>query len=144
MKHYQTVDPLQKESQVGRGLFGLRLLILHFKFQFSKSISAVFTFVKRFVKPRSRISCSAFGLFIFFFKPRSRRLGGFLLCLRFIYLFFYRAAVGVRGHVLPSVYYFFFSFVGDYIQTSADDDIIRQLQAISQLFSSHAPSGEFC
>ena len=34
---------------------------------------------------------------------------------------FYRAAVGVRGHVLPSVYFFFFSFVGDYIQTSADD-----------------------
>ena len=38
MKHYQTVDPLQKESQVGRGLFGIRqLLIPHFKFQFSKS-----------------------------------------------------------------------------------------------------------
>ena len=27
-KHYQTVDPLQKESQVGRGLFGIRVLIL--------------------------------------------------------------------------------------------------------------------
>ena len=40
MKHYQTEDPLQKESQVGRGLFGLRLLILHFKFQFSKSIKS--------------------------------------------------------------------------------------------------------
>ena len=40
MKHYQTVDPLQKESQVGRGLFGIRLLILHFKFQFSKSIKS--------------------------------------------------------------------------------------------------------
>ena len=39
-KHYQTVDPLQKESQVGRGLFGIRLLILHFKFQFSKSIKS--------------------------------------------------------------------------------------------------------
>ena len=37
-KHYQTVDPLQKEPQVGRGLFGIRLLILHFKLQFSKSI----------------------------------------------------------------------------------------------------------
>ena len=35
-----------------------------------------------------------------FFKPRNRRLSGFLLCLRFI---------------------FFFSFIGDYIQTSADD-----------------------
>ena len=33
----------------------------------------------------------AFG----FFKPRSRRLGGFLLCLRFI--FFNRAAEGGRG-----------------------------------------------
>ena len=37
-KHYQAVDPLQKEPQVRRGLFGIRLLILHFKFQFSKSI----------------------------------------------------------------------------------------------------------
>ena len=37
-KHYQTVDPRQKEPQVGRGLFGIRLLILDFKFQFSKSI----------------------------------------------------------------------------------------------------------
>ena len=40
MKHHQTVDPLQKESQVGRGLFGIRLLILHFKFQFSKSVKS--------------------------------------------------------------------------------------------------------
>ena len=40
MKHYQTVDPLQKESQVGRGLFGIRILILHFKFQFSKSVKS--------------------------------------------------------------------------------------------------------
>ena len=39
-KHYQTVDPLQKEPQVGRGLFGIRLLILHFKFQFTKSIKS--------------------------------------------------------------------------------------------------------
>ena len=39
-KHYQTVEPLQKEPQVGRGLFGIRLLILHFKFQFSKSIKS--------------------------------------------------------------------------------------------------------
>ena len=35
-----TVDPLQKEPQVGRGLFGIRLLILHFKFQFSKTIKS--------------------------------------------------------------------------------------------------------
>ena len=48
-----------------------------------------------------RGSRTAFG----FFKPRSRRLGGFLICLRF----------------------FFFSFVCDYIQTSADDVIISQL-----------------
>ena len=40
MKHYQTVDPLQKESQVGRGLFGIRVLILHVKFQFSKSVKS--------------------------------------------------------------------------------------------------------
>ena len=40
MKHYQTVDPLQKEPQVRRGLFGIRLLILHFKFQFSRSIKS--------------------------------------------------------------------------------------------------------
>ena len=40
MKHHQTVDPLQKESQVGRGLFGIRVLILHFKFQFSKSVKS--------------------------------------------------------------------------------------------------------
>ena len=36
-EHYQTVDLLKKEPQVGRGLFGVRFLILHFKFQFSKS-----------------------------------------------------------------------------------------------------------
>ena len=39
-KHYQTVDPLQKVPQVGRGLFGIRVLILHFKFQFSKSVKS--------------------------------------------------------------------------------------------------------
>ena len=39
-KHYQTVDPLQKEPQVGRGLFGIRVLVLHFKFQFSKSVKS--------------------------------------------------------------------------------------------------------
>ena len=31
-KHYQTVDPRKRELQVARGLFGIRLLILHFKF----------------------------------------------------------------------------------------------------------------
>ena len=40
-KHYQTVDPPKREPQVGRGLsFGVYLLILHFKFQFSKSIKS--------------------------------------------------------------------------------------------------------
>ena len=64
------------------------------------------------------VSCSAFGLFIY--KPRSRRLGGFLLCLRF----FNRAAVGGRGSRNA---FGFFSFVCNYIQTSADDVIISQL-----------------
>ena len=35
-KHYQT----EREPQVARRLFGIRLLILHFKFQFSKSIKS--------------------------------------------------------------------------------------------------------
>ena len=40
-KHYQTVDhPKRAEPQVGSGLFGIRLLILHFKFQFTKSIKS--------------------------------------------------------------------------------------------------------
>ena len=36
-KHYQIVDHPKKESQVGSGLFGIRLLFLHLKFQFTKS-----------------------------------------------------------------------------------------------------------
>ena len=39
-EHYQTVDPLKREPQVGRGLSGIHLLILHFKFQFAKSIKS--------------------------------------------------------------------------------------------------------
>ena len=39
-KHYQTVDHPKREPQVGSGLFGIRLLMLHFKFQFSKSIKS--------------------------------------------------------------------------------------------------------
>ena len=39
-EHYHTVDPSKKEPQVRRGLFGVRLLILHFKLQFSKSIKS--------------------------------------------------------------------------------------------------------
>ena len=37
-KHFQTVD--KREPQVGSGLFGIRLLILHFKFKFTKSIKS--------------------------------------------------------------------------------------------------------
>ena len=57
-KHYQTVDPLQKEPQVGRGLFGIRLLILHFKFQLSISItSSTFHILLNFTYPlRKEIS----------------------------------------------------------------------------------------
>ena len=39
-KHYQTVDHPKREPQVGSGLFGIRLLILHFKFQFTISIKS--------------------------------------------------------------------------------------------------------
>ena len=39
-KHYQTVDHPKREPQVGRGLFGICLLILHVKFQFTKSIKS--------------------------------------------------------------------------------------------------------
>ena len=44
-KHFQTVEPppppLSKESpKLVGGLFGIRLLILHIKFQFSKSIKS--------------------------------------------------------------------------------------------------------
>ena len=38
--YYQTVDPIKIEPQVGRGLFGVSLLILNFKFQFSKAIKS--------------------------------------------------------------------------------------------------------
>ena len=40
-KHYQTVDHPKWEPHVGRRLFGIRLLIRHFKFQFSKSIKSL-------------------------------------------------------------------------------------------------------
>ena len=39
-KHYQTVDHPKREPQVGSGLFGIHLLILHFKFIFTKSIKS--------------------------------------------------------------------------------------------------------
>ena len=34
------VDHPKREPQIGSGLFGIRLLIIHFKFQFSKSIKS--------------------------------------------------------------------------------------------------------
>ena len=39
-KHYQIVEPPKREPQIGRGLFGVHLLILHFKFHFSKSMKS--------------------------------------------------------------------------------------------------------
>ena len=39
-KHYQAVNRPKREPQVGGGLFCIRLLILHFKFQFTKSIKS--------------------------------------------------------------------------------------------------------
>ena len=101
--------------------------------------------------------CDVIGLFDncagLFIKPRSRRLGGFLLCLRFIYFFLNRAAVGWAVSCTAfGLFYFFFSFVGEQTQTagalgqllSPDDVTISQLQAISKLFSSYPPSETFC
>ena len=39
-KHCQTVDHPKREPQVGSGLFGIRLLILHFKFHSPKSMKS--------------------------------------------------------------------------------------------------------
>ena len=39
-KHYQTVDQPKSEPKIGRRLFGIRLPIPHFKFQFSKFIKS--------------------------------------------------------------------------------------------------------
>ena len=57
-KHCQTVDHPKREPQVGSGLFGIRLLILHFKFQFSKSIksSTVHIFLNLTYPLRKKIS----------------------------------------------------------------------------------------
>ena len=77
------------------------------------------------IKPRSRRLDGFLLCLRFIFKPRSRRLGGFLLCLR-----------NFRN---------FFCFVGEQTQTSTrpllspDDVIISQLQVISQLFSLYPP-----
>ena len=39
-KQYRTVDHPKREPQGGSEVFGIRLLILHFKFQFAKSIKS--------------------------------------------------------------------------------------------------------
>ena len=93
----------------------------------------------KIIKPRSH-RLGGFLLCLQFIKPRSRRLGGFLLCLRFII----KPRSRRLGGFLLCLRFIFSFFVGNYIQTSADDVIISQLQAISQLFSSYPPSGEFC
>ena len=51
-KHYQTVDHLKREPQIGSGLFGIRLLIPHFKFQFSKSIKLAYPLRKKYLFPK--------------------------------------------------------------------------------------------
>ena len=39
-KYFQTVDPPKESTSLVGGLFSIRLLILHFKFQFSKPIKS--------------------------------------------------------------------------------------------------------
>ena len=57
--HYQTVAPHKKKTQVGSGLFGICLLILHFKFQFSKPIkSSTFHLFLNLTYPLEKISLS--------------------------------------------------------------------------------------
>ena len=86
-----------------------------------------------------KVSCSAFGLL------NRAAVGWAVSCFAFGLFFLNRAAVGWAVSCFAfGLLFFFCSFVGDYIQTSADDVIISQLQAISQLFSSYPPSGEFC
>ena len=60
-EHYKTVDPLKREPQIGRRLFCVHLLILHFKFQFSKSI-------------KSSVNISCFPQFNLSFQKNSQKL----------------------------------------------------------------------
>ena len=70
-KHYQTVYPppppqkkrkQEREPQVGRGLFGISLLILLFKFQFSKSIkSSIFHIFLKMPKKTAKQPNSGYG-----------------------------------------------------------------------------------
>ena len=136
-------------------LFGRALLMA---LQSSSFLTDILIYALRYRKPWGTQSCKlhqAMGLCMLFFvfplawsslpkvwtennfvhcifKPRSRRLGGFLLCLRFINLFFF-LVLSVSRPKLP---------LG--LLSSPDDVIISQLQAISQLFSSNPPSGAFC
>ena len=58
-KHYQIVEPPKREPQIGRGLFGVHLLILHFKFHFSKSMkSSTFPIFHNLTYPLRKISLS--------------------------------------------------------------------------------------
>ena len=58
-KHYQTVGHPKREPQVGSGLFGIRLVILHFKLQFTKSIkSSTFHISLNVTYPLRKISLS--------------------------------------------------------------------------------------
>ena len=58
-KDYQTVGHPKYEPRVGKGLFGIRLLILHYKFQFSKSIkSSVFRIFLNLTHSLGKISLS--------------------------------------------------------------------------------------
>ena len=71
-----------------------------------------------------------------------------MVCLWFINC----AALGWAVHGLPSAYYYYFFLVLPVTRpelplgqmSSPDDVTISLLQAISQLFSSYSPSGEFC
>ena len=57
-KDYQTVGHPKYEPRVGKGLFGIRLLI-HYKFQFSKSIkSSVFRIFLNLIHSLGKISLS--------------------------------------------------------------------------------------
>ena len=39
-KHFQTGNPTKIEPQISRGLLSIHVLILHFKFQFSKYVKS--------------------------------------------------------------------------------------------------------
>ena len=89
-EHYHTVDPLEKEPQVLRGLFGVRLLILHFKFQFSKSTKSsafhIFLNFKKFLNSK-KISVKKCPKITRKFKQNRKTLvkvlnGGIWCCLK--------------------------------------------------------------